>query len=76
MVEAAIMTFLRVVLAHWVARNKAMARVAEGEAVTLTDYGRIDNQARKRIKNSDATCARLFVITASMARPRPTISNG
>jgi len=54
MVAAAIMTFLHVVLAHWVARNEAVARLIEGKAVTLIDHGCIDDQARKRVKISDA----------------------
>jgi uncharacterized membrane protein YcaP (DUF421 family) len=54
MVAAAVMAFLHVVLAHWVARSNRAAHVVEGKAVTLIDHGRIDHAARKRSKISEA----------------------
>jgi uncharacterized membrane protein YcaP (DUF421 family) len=54
MVAAAAMAFLHVVFAHLVARNASLARLVEGEAVTLIDHGRINDQARKRNKISEA----------------------
>jgi uncharacterized membrane protein YcaP (DUF421 family) len=54
MAAAAVMAFLHVILAHLVARNMRLARVVEGEAITLIDHGRIDHVARKRNKISEA----------------------
>ena len=54
MVAAAAMAFLHVVIAHLVARNNRLAKLVEGEAVTLIDHGDIDHQARKRNKISEA----------------------
>jgi len=54
MVAAAVMAFLHAALAHWVARNRTVARLVEGKAVTLIDHGHIDNAARKRAKISEA----------------------
>jgi uncharacterized membrane protein YcaP (DUF421 family) len=54
MVAAAVTACLHVVLAHAVARNKTLARVFEGEAQTLIDHGRIDHDARKHSKISEA----------------------
>jgi uncharacterized membrane protein YcaP (DUF421 family) len=53
-VLAAVMAVLHVTLAHGVARYPKLARVFEGEAVTLMDHGRIDHDARRRCKISDA----------------------
>lgn len=54
MVAAAVMAILHVSLAHCVARSHRLAQVFEGEAVILIDHGRIDHQARKRNKISEA----------------------
>ena len=54
MVAAAVMAILHVFLAHGVARSRWLANVFEGEAVTLIDHGRINHQARKRHKISEA----------------------
>lgn len=54
MVAAAVMAFLHAALAHCVARNTRLARLVEGKAVTLIDHGRIDHEARKRNKISEA----------------------
>jgi uncharacterized membrane protein YcaP (DUF421 family) len=54
MVAAAVMAVLHVTLAHGVARYPKLARAFEGEAVTLVDHGRIDHDARRRCKISDA----------------------
>jgi uncharacterized membrane protein YcaP (DUF421 family) len=54
MVAAAVMASLHVILAHWVARNGAVARIVEGHEAVLIDHGRIDHDARKRGKISDA----------------------
>jgi uncharacterized membrane protein YcaP (DUF421 family) len=54
MVAAAVMAFLHVILGHLVARNIGLARVVEGEAITLIDHGRIDHVTRKRNKISEA----------------------
>lgn len=54
MVAAAMMALLHVGLAHAVARNRRLARFFEGESVTLIDHGRIDHQARKRNRISEA----------------------
>ena len=54
MVAAAVMAFLHVALAHCVARNNKLAHIFEGEAKTLIDHGRIDHNARKRNKISEA----------------------
>lgn len=54
MVAAAVMAFLHVLLAHWVARNQAVAHWVEGEPVTLVDHGRIDHVMRKHCKISEA----------------------
>jgi uncharacterized membrane protein YcaP (DUF421 family) len=54
MVAAAVMAILHVSLAHGVARSRWLAHVFEGKAVALIDHGRIDHQARKRNKISEA----------------------
>ena len=54
MVAAAVMAFLHAALAHWVARNRTVARLVEGKAVTLIDHGRIDHDARKQAKISES----------------------
>jgi uncharacterized membrane protein YcaP (DUF421 family) len=54
MVAAAVMALLHVVLAHCVARSKALAHLVEGEPVILIDHGRIDHRERKRNKISEA----------------------
>ena len=54
MVAAAVMAFLHVGAAHCVARNKKLARIIEGGAVTLIERGCIDNRQRKRSKISEA----------------------
>jgi uncharacterized membrane protein YcaP (DUF421 family) len=54
MVAAAVMAFLHVIIAHLVARNMSLARIVEGEEVTLIEHGRIDHVARKRNKISEA----------------------
>ena len=54
MVAAAVMAFLHVLLAHWVAHNTTLAHWVEGESVTLVDHGRIDHAMRKRCKISEA----------------------
>ena len=54
MAAAAVMAFLHAALAHWVARNSRVARLVEGEALTLIDHGCIDHDARKRSKISEA----------------------
>lgn len=54
MAAAAVMAFLHVALAHWVARNNRLARLVEGEAVTLIDHGAIDHRARMRNMISEA----------------------
>ena len=54
MAATAVMAFIHVALAHCVARNKTLANIVEGEEVTLIDHGRIDHQARKRHKISEA----------------------
>lgn len=52
MVAAAVMAFLHVVLAHWVARSSGIAKLVEGRPVTLIDHGQIDDGARRRAKIS------------------------
>lgn len=54
MVAVAVMAFLHAGLAHWVARNGTVARIFEGAATTLIDHGRIDHDARKATKISEA----------------------
>ena len=54
MVAAAVMALLHVGLAHWVARDRRLARIVEGDAVTLIDHGQIDHERRKRSKISEA----------------------
>jgi len=54
MAAAAVMALLHVGLAHAVARNGTLARLIEGQSVTLIDHGRINHQARKRSKISEA----------------------
>lgn len=54
MAAAAVMVFLHVALSHAVARNKRLAHIFEGEAVTLIDHGRIDQAACKRNMVSEA----------------------
>jgi len=54
MMAAAVMVLLHVGLAHWAARNPAVARLIEGKAITLVDHGRIDHQARQRCRISEA----------------------
>ena len=54
MVAAAVMAFLHVMLAHWVARNQALARLVEGTSVTLVDHGHIDSVARLKCKISQS----------------------
>lgn len=54
MVAAAVMAFLHAALAAWVARNGAVAHLIEGNPVVLIDHGRIDHEARKRAKISEA----------------------
>jgi uncharacterized membrane protein YcaP (DUF421 family) len=54
MVAAAVMALLHVALAHGVARYRSMARIFEGGSVQLIDHGRIDHEARKRNKISEA----------------------
>src|SRR6201996_2444232 len=54
MAAAAVMAALHVTLAHFVARSKTMARIFEGREVMLVDHGKIDQQARKRSKISEA----------------------
>jgi uncharacterized membrane protein YcaP (DUF421 family) len=54
MVAAAVMAGLHVSLAHAVARSGRLARIVEGAPVILIDHGRIDHDARKRQKISEA----------------------
>lgn len=54
MAAAAVMAFLHVILAHWVARNQTVAHIIEGEAVMLVDHGDIDHAQRQRSKISMA----------------------
>jgi len=54
MAAAAVMAILHVALAHGVARYRSLAHIVEGEPVTLVDHGRIDHDARKRNKISEA----------------------
>lgn len=54
MAAAAVMAFLHVMLAHWVARNQLVAHWVEGEAVTLVDHGRIDHAMRRHCKISES----------------------
>jgi uncharacterized membrane protein YcaP (DUF421 family) len=54
MAAAAVMAFLHVALAHWVARDRRVAHLIEGEPVTLVDHGRIDHRSRLRCKISRA----------------------
>jgi uncharacterized membrane protein YcaP (DUF421 family) len=54
MVAAAVMAFLHVGLAHWVARNGRLASWVEGEPTILVDHGHIDHQARMRMRISEA----------------------
>jgi uncharacterized membrane protein YcaP (DUF421 family) len=54
MVAAAIMVVLHVIMAHSVARSGTLARIFEGDEVTLINHGRIDHGARKRNKISEA----------------------
>ena len=54
MVAAAMMAILHVTLAYWVARHGAVAHLIEGQARRLIDHGRIDHDARKRNRISEA----------------------
>ena len=54
MAAAAVMASLHVALAHCVARNNRLAHIVEGEARVLIDHGRIDHDARRRSKISEA----------------------
>ena len=46
MLAAAVVAFLYVALAHCVARNRKLARVFEGKALTLIDHGRAHRSSR------------------------------
>jgi uncharacterized membrane protein YcaP (DUF421 family) len=54
MVAAAIMAALHVGLAHAVARSAKLARLVEGQSVTLINHGHIDHRARKQAKISES----------------------
>lgn len=54
MAAAAVMGFLHSGLAHWAAHSNRLAKILEGEAVTVIDHGRINHEARKRHKISQA----------------------
>src|ERR1700743_3077517 len=54
MSAAAVMAFLHVTLAHWVARNQKLARIVEGVSVTLVDHGVVDLPACLKCKISQA----------------------
>lgn len=54
MIAASVMTALHVALAHGVARSGTVARLIEGEAVTLIRNGHVDHKMRKRNKISEA----------------------
>lgn len=52
MLAAAVICGLHVILAHGVARSRALARLIEGHSVQLMDHGEIDDAARKANKIS------------------------
>ena len=54
MAAAAVMALLHGGLGHWVARNTRVAHVIEGQGALLIDHGRIDHEARKRNRISEA----------------------
>ena len=54
MAAAAVMALLHAGLAHWVAHSSRVAHVIEGRGAVLIDRGRIDHDARKRNKISEA----------------------
>ena len=54
MVAAAAMAFLHTGLALWVAHSSRLAKIVEGDSVTLIDHGKIDHATRKRHMISEA----------------------
>jgi uncharacterized membrane protein YcaP (DUF421 family) len=53
MAAAAVMVGLHVLIASVVARSRRLARIVEGEPVTLIEQGRIDHEARKNAMISE-----------------------
>jgi uncharacterized membrane protein YcaP (DUF421 family) len=54
MAAAAVLAFLHAALAHCVARNTRLAHWIEGKAFMVIDHGRIDHDARRRHRISEA----------------------
>jgi uncharacterized membrane protein YcaP (DUF421 family) len=54
MAAVAVMALLHVALGYGVARSAHLARIFEGKAHILIDHGRIDHEARKRNRISEA----------------------
>jgi len=44
----AAIVLLHILIGHLVARNRTIARWAEGDAITLVDHGLVHDEARKR----------------------------